>query len=264
MTTPILTSLQNPLVKQMRKLNRAKERRKQGVFLLEGTHLLEAACEVNYPLDVVCATQPWIEKYPDLWAEATAQTQRWAIVSAEVLGAIATTVNPDGVVATAIRQISSSSTHGISLGVVAERLQDPGNLGTLIRTAAATQVDQLWLSDDSVDIDNPKVLRASAGAWFRLSMGISNNLPETVQSCKKRLQIIATVPKANVWHWDIDFSQPTLILLGNEGAGLSPGLLALADIQAQIPLAEGVESLNVAVASAVLLYEARRQLLKNH
>jgi TrmH family RNA methyltransferase len=259
MTLTTLTSLQNPLVKQLRKLHRGKERRKQGVFLIEGTHLLETACEVRYPLDVLCATEDWIGKHPELWETATAQTQRWAVVSAEVLGAIATTVNPDGVVATAISQSNNPPSPDLSLGLVGERLQDPGNLGTMIRTATATQVEGMWLSQDSVDLENPKVLRASTGSWFCLPMGISDNLPETVQDHKKRMQVVATVPHADLCYWDVDFAQPTLILLGNEGAGLSPELIALADIQVQIPLGPGVESLNVAIASAVLLYEARRQ-----
>ncbi|MGL5077554.1 MAG: TrmH family RNA methyltransferase, partial [Waterburya sp.] len=183
-------------------------------------------------------------------------------VSLEVLEAIATTVNPDGVVAIAPGRISTEPVIAqTQLGIALERLQDPGNLGTIIRTSVAAGVDSLWLTADSVDLNNPKVLRATAGEWFRISMGISQDFLELIKQHQQAgIQIIATTAKASKNYWEIDFTRPSLILLGNEGAGLSTELIALADEQVTIPLANGVESLNVAVASALLLYEAKRQL----
>ncbi len=260
MSDLIITSLQNPLVKQMRKLSRGKEGREQGLFLLEGTHLIETAGEVGYPLAVICATEIWIEKHEDLWERAIGMAQRAVVVSADVLSAIATTVSPDGVVASAERQVRPGLDPKLQLAIVLERIQDPGNLGTIIRTATATEVGGLWLSADSVDLHNPKVLRGSAGAWFRLPMQVSDSLGETVNSCRQGgMQIMATTSTAELSYWQVDFTRPTLILLGNEGAGLSEELLNLADVQVQIPLAGGVESLNVAIATALFLYEARRQ-----
>ncbi len=96
----MLTSLQNSLVKQIRKLHSTKERHKQQLFLLEGTHLLEEACAVNYPLETVCSTPDWQVAHPSLWKEACRRCDRAEIVSQEVLDALATTVQPDGVVAT--------------------------------------------------------------------------------------------------------------------------------------------------------------------
>ncbi|AFY77352.1 rRNA methylase [Pleurocapsa sp. PCC 7327] len=257
----MITSLQNPLVKQMRKLHSSKGRREQHLFLLEGTHLLETACESNCSLATVCCTEQWRDRYPQLWEKASKQAQRVEIVSPEVLGAITTTVHPDGVVATALRIIDRPAKLAhLKLGLVLERLQDPGNLGTIIRTAVAAGADGLWLSDDSVDVDNPKVLRSSAGAWFRLPIIISSNLTEIVADYRSRgVQIVATLPKAKKLYWEIDFTGPTLILLGNEGAGLTQELVSLSNLQIKIPLGEGVESLNVAIAAALLLYEAQRQ-----
>lgn len=175
--------------------------------------------------------------------------------------AIATTVQPDGVVATAgSRQLHSPPFGLQSLGLGLETLQDPGNLGTIIRTAAAAGVEGLLLSRDSVDLENPKVLRASAGQWFRLPMSIYPDLAAEIDSYRQRgFQIVATLPTASQTYWDLSFKVPTLILLGNEGAGLSPNLARQADHQVQIPLAAGVESLNVAIAAALLLYEVQRQ-----
>lgn len=261
----MLTSLQNPLVKQIRKLHRAKERQVQGSFLLEGTHLLEEACAANYPLDTFCCTLDWQTTHSNLWEQAAQQAERVEIVSAAVLQAITTTVNPDGVVATAKRSPSNSFGHAIlaktiRLGIALETLQDPGNLGTVIRTAAAVGVDGLWLSKDSVDLDHPKVLRASAGQWFRLPMTVSDCLQTDLQQLQAQgVQIVATSPTAQLTYWEANLTQPSVVALGNEGAGLSSQIADLADVTVKIPLAAGVESLNVAIAAALILYETRRQ-----
>lgn len=256
----MLTSLQNSLVKQIRKLHSTKERHKQQLFLLEGTHLLEEACAVNYPLEVVCCTPEWEQAHQELWQIACSRCDRAEVVSEEILAAIATTVQPDGVVATAKRSEQQTQVPLTGLVLAVETLQDPGNLGTMIRTAAAAGASGLWLSADSVDLDNPKVLRASAGQWFRLDKAVSKDLKATVQQCQQAgMQVIATLPTARLTYWEVDWRKPSLILLGNEGAGLSDDLAAMADTQVKIPLNPGVESLNVAIAAALMLYEAQRQ-----
>lgn len=256
----MITSLQNPLVKQMRKLHSAKQRSQQGIFLLEGTHLLEEAFAANYPLECVCCTSQWQENHQLLWQQLGHLGSRVEVVSPEVLQAIATTTNPDGVVATATRQQGREVPY-TGIGLALETLQDPGNLGTIIRTAAAAGASGLWLSTDSVDLDNPKVLRASAGQWFRLPMVVTQDLRQTVLQCQAAgMQAIATLPTAKMTYWQVNWQLPSLILLGNEGAGLSADVAAIADLQVQIPLCAGVESLNVGIAAALLLYEARRQL----
>jgi TrmH family RNA methyltransferase len=130
----------------------------------------------------------------------------------------------------------------------------------MIRTAAAAGASGLWLTEDSVDLDNPKVLRASAGQWFRLNMAVSEDLKATVQQSQAAgMQVVATLPNADLTYWQVDWCKPSLILLGNEGAGLSADLAASADIQVKIPLSPGVESLNVGITAALMLYEAQRQ-----
>jgi RNA methyltransferase, TrmH family len=257
----MLTSLQNPLVKQLRKLQRSKERREQQMFLLEGTHLLEEACAVGYSLAVVCCTPDWQERHPQLWERAIVVCPRVELVSAEVIEAIATTQNPDGVIAAAHRS-NPIDLPTPTLGIALQTLQDPGNLGTVIRTAAAAGADGLWLSGDSVDLENPKVLRASAGQWFRLPMAVSGDLAAEMRRFQAQgVQVVATLPTAELTYWEADLSRPTLILLGNEGAGLAAELAEMADVAVKIPLAAGVESLNVAIAAALILYEAKRQRL---
>lgn len=261
MESNILTSIKNPLIKQVRKLHRSKERHKQNLLLLEGTNLIAAACQVDYQLDIIFCTTYWREKHQQLCSKASRMGSEIKLVSEEVLRAIATTVNPDGAVAIARRRVAQTpEIQGTKLGLALERLQDPGNLGTIIRTAVATGVDSLWLSEDSVDVDNPKVLRASVGEWFRLPMATHQNLSAVINYHQQQgIQVIATLSQAASNYWEIDFNRPSLILLGNEGAGLSEKLIDLADKKVKIPLNNNVESLNVAIATALLLYEARRQ-----
>jgi TrmH family RNA methyltransferase len=258
----VLTSIQNSLVKQIRKLHSTKERHKQQLCLLEGTHLLQEACDVSYPLVTVCCTPEWQMSHPELWEAACRHSQRVEIVSQEILAAIATTVQPDGVIATAQRGINQTPPPVTGLLLALETIQDPGNLGTIIRTVAATGATGLWLSSDSVDVDSPKVLRASAGQWFRVNTAVTGDLKQIVaQSQQGGMQVVATLPTADLTYWDVDWRKPSIILLGNEGAGLSPDLAAMADQQVKIPLSPGVESLNVAIAAALMLYEAQRQII---
>nr|WP_208491945.1 RNA methyltransferase [aff. Roholtiella sp. LEGE 12411] len=242
-------------------MHSTKERQKQQLFLLEGTHLLEEACAVNYPLVTVFCTPNWQIAHPSLWQKALSRCDRAEIVSEEVLQAIATTVQPDGVVATAKRDTRQTQVPFTGIVLALETVQDPGNLGTMIRTAAAAGASGLWITEDSVDLDNPKVLRASAGQWFRLATAVTEDLKATVQESQQAgMQVVATLPSATLTYWEVDWQKPTLILLGNEGAGLSADLAAIADKQVKIPLSPGVESLNVAIAAALMLYEAQRQI----
>jgi TrmH family RNA methyltransferase len=143
-----------------------------------------------------------------------------------------------------------------------DRLQDPGNLGTLLRCALAAGVEEVWLAGGA-DPHQPKVLRASAGAALALPLRRLQNLaPALAQAAGQGSQVVATVVAAAVRpYWELDWGQPTVLLLGNEGAGLDPALVALASERVTIPHAAAVESLNVALAAAPLLLERWRQRL---
>ncbi|MBE9189313.1 RNA methyltransferase [Gloeocapsopsis crepidinum LEGE 06123] len=256
----MLISLQNPLVKQLRKLRSAKERQEQGLFLLEGTHLIQEACRVKYPLETVCCTPEWQSSNQSLWQQASQQANRTEVVSVEVLKAIATTVQPDGIVATAHRSSHHTQIPYGGLALALENIQDPGNVGTIIRTATAAGASGLWLSADSVDMYHPKVLRATAGQWFRFPIAVTPNLRTTIQECQQAgMQIVATLADAQLTYWEVDWLRPSVILLGNEGAGLSAQAIAQSDLCVKIPQSAEVESLNVAIAAALMLYEAQRQ-----
>lgn len=256
-----IASVQNSLVKQIRKLHQSKYRQQQQLCLLEGTHLILEALSTHYPLTTVCGTLSWQTRHPQLWQQLQQYASRTEVVTEEVLKALATTVHPDGIVAIApSKPAIPLSLPRSGLGLVLETVQDPGNLGTIIRSAAAAGVEGLWVSADSVDLDNPKVLRASVGAWFRLPMAVSPDLKTLVQQSRQRhVQVVATSAQADTTYWQIDWCRPSLVLLGNEGAGLSPELAALAHTSTSIPMSGGVESLNVALSAALIAYEAYRQ-----
>jgi RNA methyltransferase, TrmH family len=256
----IITSTQNPLVKAVRRLHQAKERHQEQAFLLEGTHLLQEACAVDLALEVFCATILWQNQHPELWQQASDRSARTELVSDQALAAMATTVHPDGVIAVAKRSNDRQPSWSADLVLLLDRLQDPGNLGTIIRTAVAAGADGLWIGNQSVELDHPKVLRASAGQWFRLPMAVSAEPIELLHNYRRQgCQIVATSMTASLDYWQLDFTSPTLLLLGNEGGGLSSELMAEADRTVRIPMATEVESLNVSITAALLLYEARRQ-----
>jgi TrmH family RNA methyltransferase len=258
----LLTSTKNPLVKQLRSLGEsAKDRREQGLFLIEGTHAITEAIATAYPLSIVCCTEKWIATHPDLYEqiEALEEIEKLEIVSEEVLSAIATTKNPDGVIAAALlpsREVAQIQTLGLAL----ETIQDPGNIGAIVRSAVAVGLDGMLISSDSVDLTNPKIIRATAGQWFRCAMQTSTHLAEDLRQLQSQgITVIATMANASKTYWDYDFTKPTVILLGNEGNGLSQELIELADEAVSIPQSDRVESLNVAICAALLLYEAKRQ-----
>ena len=258
---PIITSAQNPLVKQIRQLQQTKGRREQGQLLLEGTHLIEVALQQGKNLNHCCFTPDWQQKKPELCQQLIDQAPHCTLVSPDVLQKMASTVNPDGVLATlSTAQFWRSPLSKPRLGLVLERLQDPGNLGTILRTAAAAGVDGVWLSGDCADCESPKVLRASAGSALILPQAKVMDLAQQLTDFKNQgIQIIATAPTVQQTLWEINFQQPTVLLFGSEGQGLSSDLLDLASQQVTIPQAAQVESLNVAIAVGVVLYEAQRQ-----
>nr|WP_254992530.1 RNA methyltransferase [Cyanobium sp. N5-Cardenillas] len=251
----------------MRRLHRSSGRLEQGLLLLEGTHLLQEALELGLRPDLVLATPDWQERHGALLARLP-DAGRLRTASPEVLAAAATTGHPDGVLLTlAMAQLPAPAAAASAPGFVLalDRLQDPGNLGTLLRTALAAGVERVWLAEGA-DALQPKVLRASSGAALALPierMPAPDLEARLVEAQSHGVQLVAAmVPEAagSVQpYWELDWCRPTALLLGNEGAGLAPELARLADQWVTIPHSPAVESLNVAAAAALLLLERTRQ-----
>ncbi|MDZ4851072.1 MAG: RNA methyltransferase [Pirellulaceae bacterium] len=253
----LLTSIQNPWIKQLHRLQQASERKSQGLFLCEGTHLLHEAMATQWPIDSICFTQAWSDKNASLLASVASKV-RLQLVTDQVLNYLATTEHPDGVVIVCRLRVAPSLETRISLALAIETVQEPGNLGALIRSVAATQADGIWMTPDSVDPYNSKVLRASAGQWFRKPPTAIPLRPWLDRSKSQSIQILAAAAGGRSY-WDFDLTKPTIFLLGNEGAGLTSSIQQLADATISIPMANKVDSLNVGTTGALLLYEAKRQ-----
>jgi TrmH family RNA methyltransferase len=259
-----ITSRRNPLVLRLRELHQPRGRREHGLLLLEGTHLLQEVLRLGLQPELLLATPAWLDRHPALLAALPATTRRQT-ASPEVLEVAATTRHPDGVLLTlAPPPPASAPLPGFVLAL--DQLQDPGNLGTLLRTALAAGVEQVWLGDGA-DPLQPKVLRASSGAALALPLIRFDGagLQERLQQARAQgLQVVAAVvpgPGLPVPppYWQLDWTLPTVLLLGNEGAGLGAALTGQADHRVTIPHSPAVESLNVAVAAAPLLLERWRQ-----
>ena len=244
----------------MRALHQAKGRREQGLILLEGTHLLQECGRLQLKLQLICATTAWSQRHPDLLQLAPCQP-----VSPEVLAAMASTESPDGVVALLAAPRDEIELAELDLAprpllLGLDRVQDPGNMGTILRTALAAGVDQVWLGAGA-DPWQPKVLRASAGASLQLEMRRYPNLEASLAlALNSGLQVLAAVQQGGKPYWAVDWQLPSLLLLGNEGSGLAANLLEGVQL-VTIPHGNRVESLNVAVAAGLLLMERTRQKL---
>ena len=270
----LITSRRNPLVRRLRSLATANGRRQDGHLLLEGTHQLQELMKLNQdrsrPLQVI-ATPAWLESHQELMRTFAGAVNVQPMAD-EALRAALSTVNPDGVASLwPTDQLPVPSDHP-SFVLALDRIQDPGNLGTLLRTALAADIEQVWLAAGA-DPLAPKVVRSAVGAVLRLplrrlgptdSIGVEQLSSELIQARERGLQVVATlVPESAtglsvVPYWQLDWRRPTVLVLGNEGSGLHPALQACCSHGVILPHSSGVESLNVAAAAVPLLLERRR------
>ena len=270
----LITSRRNPLVRRLRSLSSRAGRDEHGVVLLEGTHQLQALQSYfwrdSVPLDVV-ATPAWLQTHAGLirTLPGPVRVQR---MSSEALQAGLSTVQPDGVACLLPLSCLPPTVAAPEFVLALDRIQDPGNLGTLLRTARAADIQQVWCAS-GVDPLAPKVVRSSAGAILSLPVerfgpdpaeGVVQLAERLTQARDAGLQIVATlVPNTAADrsiqpYWELDWTLPTVLLLGNEGAGLDPLLQARCSHGVTLPHSSAVESLNVAVAAVPLLLERRR------
>lgn len=255
----MITSRQHPIVKEFRDLARGAG----PLMLLDGWHLLGEAAAANVAVEkiAICGPPTAREKtVVDRLRRAGAQV---VDVSGQVLNALSPVNSPTGVVASArIPSITSANVlrPAPALVLAATGLQDPGNAGAIIRSAAGAGATGVVLDELSADPWGWKALRASMGSAFHLPVVRSRALAALITDWRAAgVQIVATVPRGGVPMYDLDFRKPSAVLLGGEGSGLPDAFLASADTRVSIPMHGAIESLNAAVAAAVLLYEAQRQ-----
>lgn len=260
-----IVSSQNTLIKYIQKLDRRKSREKEKRFCLEGSLMVEEALLFRWPLELLVYTREWSIGRAGrniLRLASEINLKRIEIKEAVFLG-ISTTQTPQGVLAVA--RFPQNSPEELlarkpTLLVLVNSVRDPGNLGAIIRCTDAAGADGVLLTKKTVDPYNPKTLRATMGSIFHLPVvtGLeTDNLPSLFSSVG--LRIVAGDPSARDILSSCDFTLPTVLAVGNEARGCSETLLKKADRIVRIPMPGRAESLNVALATSIMLYEVVRQ-----
>jgi len=256
--TRSVQSRQNSRVKELRSALGHGGRTQEGRIAIEGLHLTEEAQRSGLRTETIFVREGDESLLDTLILSEESEV---LILPADVFASAVSTESPQGIAALVSPPVfvDDDAFLGIPLLVVAAGLQDPGNLGTLIRSSEAFGSTGIVALPGTVSQWNPKALRASSGSAFRLPL-ISASQEELITMLRQRsIRLLATTVKGGVALDAIDLVQPTALLIGNEGSGLPEALIAAADALVTIPCPGPVESLNAAVAGSVLLYEASRQ-----
>lgn len=259
----IIASASNDRIKEVKKLIKsAKERREQGIYIVEGIRMVR-----EIPVsDVVTlfVAESSESKFKEVLAEFS--SAEIITVRDSVFDSMSDTNTPQGILA--LVRMKTQNFDGI-LGTgeenpfvfIVEKLQDPGNLGTILRTAEGAGATGVMMSNDSVDLYNPKVIRSTMGSVFRVPVYISENIILDVEQLQaKGVNVYGAHLKGNTFY-EKDFTKGCAFLIGNEGNGLSEELSKKADDLIKIPMKGKVESLNAATSTAVIAYEVLRQRL---
>ena len=267
-----ITSKNNNLVKRFRSFKRGSSPKDQDFFCIEGTHLIEELLKSGKNPSKILVTEKWLRKNQNLSKKFHESLIN--IVSEEVLASAISTINPDGIAA--LVEISEIPNYQLNrkdeFVLVLDRIQDPGNMGNLFRTALAAGVNKILLAGGAYPLGQ-KVLRASCGSVFHLSFQrfegdeeeiINSLLTSLDQISKNGFQIISTSShnenpkKSSQPYWDINWSKRTALILGNEGKGIHKRIKEAFNETITIPHCELVESLNVACVAVPLLLERKR------
>jgi TrmH family RNA methyltransferase len=265
----IITSRQNPTVRELIALLDKKERRKSRLFRIDGHKLFREAVNCGAKIDLVAICSDKAERY---LPEVQSAGIKAVLLSPDVFSKITDEKAPDGIIAVVkyldkihkaldLSEISALASSDKRI-MAFESLRDPGNLGTVIRSASAFGVDTLLLSSDCADIYNPKTLRGAMGAIFSREIIFCEDLPEALSrfSCEGRRVLAAILDTEAVAVDKAAITGRDIILIGNEGHGLSRSAVEASDVSVILPIntGRGVESLNAATAASVFMWEQKR------
>jgi len=263
----LISSRGNKTIKYLRKLSLPRNRQKEGVFLIEGVRMIEEAAERAKCIRKLivtphASTDDRVSAIIDS-VEANGVKVMW--VADRVMDYICETRTNQGVMALVdmidfdVRDLDDGQLPVVAL---CHMLQDPGNIGTIIRVAEAAGLGGIVTTPGTVDIYTPKALRATMGSIFRLPHVRMDSMEESVEHFRsKGYQIAAAMVSAKQPYYELDYSNPARVMLGQEGSGVPMEAGELSDVQISIPMATMMDSLNVASAASVILYEAVRQKL---
>ena len=259
----MITSVANPRVKQVVQWQtKAKERKKDNIFLAEGIKMYEEAPE-DAVREVYVIEETLKKMQQDIFLREKLQRTRYETVSAEVFQKMSDTQTPQGILTVLKRpeyQLKELLKVKNPLFVILEDLQDPGNLGTIVRTGEGAGVTAVIMSRGTVDIFNPKTIRATMGSIYRVPYVYVEDIKDTIKSLHNaNVKTYAAHLKGDNYYDSFSFQEGTAFLIGNEGNGLKEETADMASAYLKIPMEGQVESLNAAIATSLLMYEAHRQ-----
>lgn len=259
-----ITSLQNPGIKFARSLRTRNKREKSGLTLLEGYRAVSRSfeCGIEFQDCYYCPSlflgsneMPLIEKISEKGAKVVEVTE-------DVLKKIAYRDRPEGIIAvvkTRKHSINDIPVKENGLYVIAESIEKPGNLGSILRSADAANVDGVIVCDKCTDIYNPNVITASTGALFSVPLAETTSEEALEWIRKNKIKTLAATPEADKTYYKTDLTEKIAIIVGTEQYGLTDFWKTNADINVRIPMLGFIDSLNVATATTVILFEAARQ-----
>lgn len=262
----IITSLQNPRVKQLVKLRDRRPRDQSGQFLVEGYRQIRRALDKGFAPVELYVSPDWYPgnqgNEPELIADAEAAGARVFQLNKPAFAKVAYRERPDGLLAVLPQWKHALDDLPLSADpflLVVEAIEKPGNLGTILRSADAAGVDGLIVCDPVTDLFNPNVVRASTGVLFSVPVAIAESGDVRSWLKNRKIRSVATTPSATQLHTDAPLTGPLALVMGSEQYGLSDEWLAEADDTVRIPMAGQADSLNVAMATIITLFEAVRQ-----
>jgi RNA methyltransferase, TrmH family len=252
----VITSSQNPKIKFVRALlGRAKERREANAFIVEGVRLVEEATNRYWRFELVIYDESLSERGKLLMERLRSNHVEVEEVSPDLMKSLSETETPQGILAV-LKLSHLPISESLDFILIPDQIRDPGNLGTLLRSAAAAGVQAVLIPPEATDAFSPKVVRAGMGAHFRLP--IHSVSWENIQVFTKDLQVfLADMDGQSCWGTDL--RQPLALIIGGEAEGASEEARKLANQKISIPMSETVESLNAGVAGSVLMFEVLRQ-----
>ncbi len=243
-----ITSAQNEYIKKLVKLSSKKHREEQGKFLAEGEHLLQMLAQTDYKVATVIMSDGYYEKNGSTFADTV-------VVPEGIFEKISDTKSPQGVIAV-VSLPDNQNTVTSGRYIYCDNLQDPGNVGTVIRTADAFGFDGVILSKGSADVYSSKVIRSSQGSVFNIDIITETDIEFLKEAKDKGFFITSTALYGeSVSVKDMQTKVDQIFVIGNEGNGVSEEILQISDEIAHIKMCGKAESLNVAVAASILMYE---------
>ena len=260
----VITSKDNELVKNIKKLKEKKYRDEKQQFIVEGIKLVSEAIEENTNIDAVvvcedCVNDGTIEK--KLLYEIA--KYKCIYVTEKIFDTLTDVSNPQGILAVINRENKGNNIdYTQDFIVVLDGIQDPGNLGTILRTVDSAGLNQIILSKETADSFNPKVVRSTMGGIFRVNAIKSENLIDTLKDLQNHgFEIVVTALDTENSVYDIDYNKK-VIVIGNEANGVSKEVQQIADKKVKIPMLGKTESLNASVAAGIMIYEYVRGRVK--